>query len=121
MYAGDLNICFGDGSTPATEDDYTLGGNFIPNYSDSSSTVSQDVGSLSFVSRTVSIDTETGVRTIYHNYINNSPISVTIGEWGLFTNYEAEFSIMLTHDVLATPITIPQGGTVRVGITLNNN
>lgn len=118
----ELCICFGDGSTPATASDYTLSGNFIPTYTYSTLPVSQTVGSLSYVSTTISIDTTTGARTIYYNYINNSPISVTLGEWGLFTNnfYES-LDVMLTHDVLETPITIPQGGSIRIGITLNNS
>ena len=118
----ELCLCFGDGSTPATAGDYTLSGNFIPTYTDSTTPVSQTVGSLSYVSTTITIDTTTGARTIYYNYINNSPISVTLGEWGLFTNnfYES-LDVMLTHDVLETPITIPQGGSIRIGITLNNS
>ena len=121
MSSPELCICFGDGSTAATASDYTLSGNFIPTYAASTAPVSQTVGSLSYVSTTVSIDTTTGARTIYYNYINNSPISVTLGEWGLFTNsfYES-LNLMLTHDVLETPITIPQGGSIRIGITLTN-
>lgn len=115
-------ICFGDGSTAATASDYTLSGNFIPTYSVSTAPVSQTVGSLSYVSTTVSIDKTTGARTIYYNYINNSPVNVTLGEWGLFTNdFYEELNIMLTHDVLKTPITIPQGGSIRIGITLTNS
>ena len=118
----ELCICFGDGSTAATASDYTLGGNFIPTYAASTAAVSQTVGSLSYVSTTVTIDTTTGARTIYYNYINNSPISVTLGEWGLFTsNFAENLNIMLTHDVLETPITIPQGGSIRIGITLTNS
>lgn len=122
MNSAELCICFGDGSTAATASDYTLSGNFIPTYPYSTAAVSQTVGSLSYVSTTVTIDTTTGARTIYHNYINNSPISVTLGEWGLFTNnfYES-LNVMLTHDVLQTPITIPQGGSIRIGITLTNS
>lgn len=115
-------ICFGDGSTPATASDYTLSGNFIPTYADSTTPVSQTVGSLSYVSTTISIDTTTGARTIYYNYINNSPISVTLGEWGLFTrDFSESLNVMLTHDVLKTPITIPQGGSIRIAITLTNS
>lgn len=122
MSTAELCICFGDGSTAATASDYTLGGNFIPTYADSTAAVSQTVGSLSYVSTTVSIDTTTGARTIYYNYINNSPISVTLGEWGLFTNnFSESLNVMLTHDVLETPITIPQGGSIRIAITLTNS
>lgn len=122
MNTAELCICFGDGSTAATASDYTLSGNFIPTYANSTASVSQTVGSLSYVSTTISIDTNTGVRTIYYNYINNSPISVTLGEWGIFTNnFSESLNVMLTHDVLETPITIPQGGSIRIAITLTNS
>ena len=113
-------IFFSDSNTnAATVNDFKLNGNFIRLYANSTSTVDQTMPSLSFVSVTFDVDITTGNRTIYYNYINNSPFTVTVGDWGLFSGSTSlSKPVMLTHDVLTTPLSIPTGGGIRLSFTI---
>ena len=90
-------VWIGDGNTPATIDDYNLSGSQITTFT-ASTTIS-------------SSDNNEAALTATYNITNTSGSEFTIREYGIFIRNGGADKAMLTHEVLATPITIAASGT----------
>lgn len=119
-------ICLGDGDTEVTYDDYKLSGNVVKN-------------NLVVVSNNTTYDSVTKqyTTTLVASYNNATEETITIKEWGKFTNnfydssnYSANGtiinafsnsdskSILLTREVLETPVVIEPGETATLTFQL---
>lgn len=111
-------ICLGDGTTAPTLSDYCLDNDIT--------------SSLSFISGTTpgsnpggnSRTADSGFASVTATYKNNTGSDITVKEIGLMAavgQAGANYHILLTRDVLNTPVTIPAGQerafTVHVGIS----
>lgn len=111
--AGDVyyGVCFGSGTTPATEDDYCMEGDLFTNYT-YSQTYEYGNGSV----------------TYKYTLTNNGDEPFTIGEIGIVTNVTSAVAgnttgyrsmVLLERTVLESPITIPaNGGVGQIAYTL---
>lgn len=104
-------VCFGSGTTPATEDDYCMEGDLFTNYT-YSQTYEYGNGSV----------------TYKYTLTNNGDEPFTIGEIGIVTDVRSAVSsnspvyksmVLLERTVLESPITIPaNGGVGQIAYTL---
>ena len=104
-------VCFGNGKTPATENDYCMEGDLLKDY-----------GYSQIYSKTK--DSVTFVYTI----TNNESEPFTISEIGLvdyaYRNYGYTYyysGILVERTILESPITIPAGGVGQVTYTIRMN
>lgn len=105
-------VCFGDGTTPPSKDDYKLSGNII---STITATVTQNTTS----------DEGVTVHSAVYNVSNTGSEPITITEIGMFGywyyNSSGSSTYLLERTVLDTPVTIPAGGIGQVTYTIRMN
>lgn len=105
-------ICFGTGSTPATEDDYTI-----------ETPITSGLSFSSTPSRHVTFDSTTQTYTVYYDLTiaNNTASDISISEMGIIvTAYKTDsiganvnhytgnaFRLMLERIVFDAPVTVP--------------
>lgn len=106
-------VCFGDGTTPVTKNDYKLSGNIITTISTS-------------VNKTFTSDDDNGGGTLSAVYTitNTGNNAITISEIGLFnywyhTNYSNYSTFLLERTLLDRPITIEAGGVGQVTYSIS--
>lgn len=100
-------IYFGDGNTAPSVDDYKLSGEFITGLSYYSTNVSMDQADTY-----IELQSTLAVK-------NDNSESKTITEIGLFAGSNSKVCL-LDRIVLATPITIPAGGTKSITYNLRH-
>lgn len=113
-YQGEINwtprgVCFGNGNTPATENDYCMAGELLVTYGYSQN-VEKSKSRITYV----------------YTITNNESEPFTICEVGLITYTQRvktgfgayQRAILLDRTVLESPITIPAGGVGQVTYTI---
>lgn len=105
----DSGICFGDGDTPPTEDDYTLSGSHLTGL------VSIDTKSES------SIDGEDVVFTMHYTLENKGTTAVTVKEVAWVSGHRITMNnngyFMLDRTLLDSPVTIEPGSVAKITYT----
>lgn len=111
-YFQGLGVCFGNGTTPPTENDHCMEGDLLTNYG---------------YSQTYNFSKDSV--TVTYTITNSGNDPFTISEVGLLTHayqqdkYGSYYSsgILLDRTVLESPITIPAGGVGQVTYTIRMN
>lgn len=105
-------VCFGDGTTPATMDDYNLSGNMI------TTIVTNDAP-------TVTVDDEGATLSVVYTVTNTGSEDITISEVCMFNywyyNSSSYTCYLLERTLLDSPVTIPAGGVGLVTYTIRMN
>ena len=112
------NVCFGDGNTPATYEDYALAGSIIDNTP------------LVLVSSNTVFNNSTKkfTKTAKYTYTNTTSTDITIKEWGLYSyDYTTTFykyannasCTLFYREVLDEPIVIEAGTTATLTFSID--
>ena len=105
-------VCFGDGTTSPTEDDYNLSGNIITTISTT-------------VTRSRTNDEDGVIQSAVYTITNTGSESITISEIGMFgywyTNSSNYTTYLLERTLLDTPVTIEPGGVGQVTYNIRMN
>ena len=107
-----LTVIFGDGSTPATANDYKFAGSIISN-------LNVLVSPLDLTAQN-DVITQKRIFTITNNNAN----AITISEVGITCNifqYTQDARFIVERTVLDAPVTIPAGGIGQVEYTITCN
>lgn len=96
-------IYLGTGNVTPTIDDYKLSGELITGLSSQEQSTTATNNSITF----------SAIAT------NNTDAPVTIKEIGLGGRFGSNFAVLLTRDVLATPVTLNVGDSKRFSITID--
>ena len=102
-------IQIGTGTTAPAITDYRLT-SLIPN---GTSAGQMQYGAVTVMSPVINTTNNTGYITVTRAFTNNSGGSITVSEVGLVALYYYN-DVLLIHDLLPTPITVPNGSTLSI-------
>jgi len=106
---GSYGIQIGSGTTAPAITDYRLT-QLIPN---GTSAGQMQYGAVTVMSPVINTTNNTGYITVTRAFTNNSGGSITVSEVGLVALYYYN-DVLLIHDLLPTPITVPNGSTLSI-------
>jgi len=102
-------IQIGTGTTAPAITDYRLT-QFISN---GTSAGQMQYGAVTVMSPIINTTNNTGYFTVTRAFTNNSGGSITVSEVGLTFTFSSN-SFLIIHDLLPTPITVPNGSTLSI-------
>jgi hypothetical protein len=102
-------IQIGSGTTAPAITDYRLT-QLIPN---GTSAGQMQYGAVNVMSPVINTTNNTGYITVTRAFTNNSGGSITVSEVGLVVNAFSQYTLII-HDLLPTPITVPNGSTLSI-------
>jgi len=102
-------IQIGTGTTAPAITDFSLK-QFISN---GTSAGQMQYGAVSVMSPVINTTNNTGYITVTRAFTNNSGGSITVSEVGLTFTFSLN-SFLIIHDLLPTPITVPNGSTLSI-------
>jgi len=115
-------IAIGTGTATPTPTDYRLG-NQINNGTGSGQMV---YGAHSFVPSSSSVNISGGIASfqVIRTFTNNSGSTITVSEVGIIARIINQaktliYSILIVHDLLSSPISVPNGSTLTVTYTIS--
>jgi len=120
-------IVVGTGTSPPTPNDYTMESE-IPNGTGTGQLVygSHSVSPPGGTTSSPTLLTPSGNTTSFsvsRTFQNQSGASITVSEVGIFIMQYAQsgniITVLITHDLLSSPITIPNGGVMAITYTIS--
>ena len=111
------NILIGTGTSPPTANDYNL----EQPISNGTGSGEMEYGSISYIQPTI-INTNTTTFQISQTYQNNSGATITVSEVGMeinLFNVSSSTYVLISHDLLSSPVAVPNGGVLAVRYTIS--